>query len=493
MNARAGYSLVLLVVLVSGLLAHSSTVINGEPGRALAQPFGPSVHRTYWLTGGPSFSNWNGSTPGPLLTGSDGDNVTVRLRSADVIIHSWFLDLNDNNQVDPNEVATTSPDFSSTTIWLNFSFIAALGTVFPHGGDFTYRCSHHPGLMYGTFRFNAGPVASFSHSPSTPLVGHLVSFDASASWPSTGATIAAYNWNFGDGNTNSISGKTISHIYSTNKTYTVILNVTDSASQSALTSQNVTVLNPPPVPFNYGIQVTPSNATIVQGKTGNATVNLSLLTSGASENVTLTSTISPYDPTIRVSFNGSASTSGFPSYSASMKITTSPSSPNRTYTLTVAALSSTGVAHNATFTFTLKPVPFDYKMSLAPNTASIVQGQGTSSTASLTLLSGTSENVSLSSLISPLDPTIRISFSPISGFPSFSATLSISTASSTKNGNYTIMIVGMSSTGVARNATFTLILKQGPNYLPLAAYGTIAAVSLLVGFVALKRFRKKQA
>ncbi len=359
MNERTR-PLVILVVLALGPVVRSTSGVG--PGLAVT-PIPESsvdpVHKTYWLIGSNAGSppyNWNGTgfSPGPLLTASDGDNVTIMLQSKDSVPHNWYLDFNNDLILDPNEVVTKSPDFVSPTIWFNWTFTARLGSVIPHGGAFIYRCQYHP-FMYGDFKFNAGPVASFSHSPTTPLVGHQASFDASTSWPSTNANnITSYSWDFGDGNTG--TGATATHSYSTSKTYTVSLNVTDNLLQNASTTGNVTVLNPPPVPFDYTLSVTPGNATTVLGQDITATVSLAL-TFGAPENVTLSSTISPYDASIRVSFNGSASTSGFPSYSASMKITTSPSTPNGTYTVTVIALSSTGVAHNASFALTLSSLP----------------------------------------------------------------------------------------------------------------------------------------
>src|SRR5205814_825690 len=44
-----------------------------------------------------------------------------------------------------------------------------------------------------------GPTASFTFSPSSPLTGTPVNFDASASRASTGRTIVSYSWNFDDG------------------------------------------------------------------------------------------------------------------------------------------------------------------------------------------------------------------------------------------------------------------------------------------------------
>ena len=118
-----------------------------------------------------------------------------------------------------------------------------------------------------------------------------------------------------------------------------------------MTSRSIAVLNSPPTPFNYTIQVTPGSAIITQGQNTTAAVTLTM-TSGVPENVTLSYGVTPPNPTITVSFNP---VSGFPTYSASMKITTSPSSQTGTFTVTARAVSNTGVAHNTTFTLTLNP------------------------------------------------------------------------------------------------------------------------------------------
>ena len=316
------------------------------------------MHKTYWLNGSLA-NNWNRSQSsfGPAVSAGDGDTLTIMLLSTDSISHSWYLDFIDNLVVDSNEVNTRSPDFRSTSTWTNFTIITALGTIIPHGGVFTYRCAQHARFMYGTFKFYAGPVASFNHTPTTPLVGHPVTFNASSSFPTFNASagyskVKDYNWDFADGNTTSSgNSSTIIHSYSTNKTYIVILTITDTASQTDMTSRSITVLNPPPTPFNYTIQVTPGSATLTQGRNTTATVTLSL-TSGAPENVTLSYAATPPNPTITLSFN---TTSGFPTYSASLKITTFGSSQTGTFTVTVRAVSNTGVAHNTTFTLTLNP------------------------------------------------------------------------------------------------------------------------------------------
>ncbi len=344
-------TLFVLAILLFGLAVHSAPV-PVDHGISLSQPFGPGIHKTYRLSGQSNFpgNGWNGSNPGPLLTADDGDNVTVMLKSADGIPHSWFIDLNGNNLLDSNEAATRSPDFS-TSSWVNFTFTTALGSIFPHGGTFRYMCQQHPGQMFGYFRFNAGPLASFTHSPPTPLVGHTVSFDGSMSWPSTNATITNFTWDFADGNTASSGSRpTITHAYLTNKTFTVVLTVTDNMSQTAQVRGNVTVLNPPPVPFDYQLTILPANATIFEGHNTTALVSLSLV-SGSTENVSLASPVLPLS-VLQVRLNV---TSGFPSFHAALSIIAG--SANGIYTITVTTISATGVAHNATLTLRVVALP----------------------------------------------------------------------------------------------------------------------------------------
>jgi len=69
------------------------------------------------------------------------------------------------------------------------------------------------------------PVASFTFSPSSPLIGEIVTFNASSSTPNGGSLIS-YSWNFGDGDTD--SGIITTHAYANVGNYTVVLNVTDS-------------------------------------------------------------------------------------------------------------------------------------------------------------------------------------------------------------------------------------------------------------------------
>jgi PKD repeat protein len=81
--------------------------------------------------------------------------------------------------------------------------------------------------------------ANFTFSPTDPLVGDSVFFNASSSSVSGGS----FAWDFGDGTSG--SGVTPVHSYSQARTYTVTLTVVSTLGQSATTSKTVPVIVSP--------------------------------------------------------------------------------------------------------------------------------------------------------------------------------------------------------------------------------------------------------
>ncbi len=137
-------SAILVALAIVGVLGLRVDV---RPAAAASSP----LHRTSWLRGH-YIVGWNNTSPGPSISVVSGDLVTMMLIGTDGFTHSWFLDFNNNMIVDPNETATASPNFFSTTTYLNYTFTPVIGVNVPAAGNWTYRCSFHPIIMFGTFR-----------------------------------------------------------------------------------------------------------------------------------------------------------------------------------------------------------------------------------------------------------------------------------------------------------------------------------------------------
>ena len=90
------------------------------------------------------------------------------------------------------------------------------------------------------------PVANFTFTPASPIVEETVTFNASYD-PVTGngsydpdGYIESWDWDFGDGITN--SGEIVGHAYTAAGTYTVTLTVTDNQDLTNTDTTDVTVL-----------------------------------------------------------------------------------------------------------------------------------------------------------------------------------------------------------------------------------------------------------
>jgi len=95
------------------------------------------------------------------------------------------------------------------------------------------------------------PVGLFTVSSARPLVGEVVTFDASGS--SADGTIVSYDWAFGDGTEG--SGVLTTHAYGRHGAYTVTLTVRDARGDSGRATQGLQVLAPPAA----GFEVSPAN------------------------------------------------------------------------------------------------------------------------------------------------------------------------------------------------------------------------------------------
>jgi PKD repeat protein/dienelactone hydrolase len=112
---------------------------------------------------------------------------------------------------------------------------------------------------------NQPPIASFTLSPSNPVVNQTITFDASNS-TDPGGTIENYEWDFGDGE--KAEGEIITHSYSSAGNYTVKLTVTDNEGTTNSTAEIINI-----VPIVTTVLVkNPSE--VSEGENFTATVNI---------------------------------------------------------------------------------------------------------------------------------------------------------------------------------------------------------------------------
>jgi PKD repeat protein len=92
------------------------------------------------------------------------------------------------------------------------------------------------------------PLAGFSWTPISPVVGDTVTFTDSST--DADGSVTSWSWNFGDGATS--TSKNPTHTYSTAGTFTVKLNVTDNDGSWNVLSRTVTVTTVSAAPFLGG-------------------------------------------------------------------------------------------------------------------------------------------------------------------------------------------------------------------------------------------------
>lgn len=103
---------------------------------------------------------------------------------------------------------------------------------------------------------NRAPVAAFVIEPRTGSKNVDIQFDASGS-TDQGGSITKYQWNFGDGKT--VSGKIVTHKYTTAGTFAVVLTVTDNQQATGSTRRNLDVINNRPPAAHFSVSPASGN------------------------------------------------------------------------------------------------------------------------------------------------------------------------------------------------------------------------------------------
>jgi PKD repeat protein len=124
------------------------------------------------------------------------------------------------------------------------------------------------------------PSAKFTWTPLGNILprGQTITFNASESYLPLG--IKSYIWDFGDGNTTTVRNSSITHVYQSTGTVTVILNITDEENFWAVANATLHILDEPQ---------TPPTISVVNLQTGNGnfTFYTNITSVSSSFNVTI--------------------------------------------------------------------------------------------------------------------------------------------------------------------------------------------------------------
>ena len=201
-------------------------------------------------------------------------------------------------------------------------------------------------------------------------------------------------------------------------------------------------------PFDFTMTITPTTQSVIQGDT--ATFQFSYTFS------------SPYFSGTAIYGDVSGLVSGMRREFKQMSealwqilIYTSETTPLGTYPLTLS-VTSRGVSRQASFTVTVVP-RFDFSVSCSPSTQTVNIGDKNSYTVNVNLVSGTAAPVSLT--VQGLPADVTYSFSPQTGTPSFTSTLTVEASPTASEGTYSITIAATSGT-LSRTTAATLVLKK---------------------------------
>jgi hypothetical protein len=118
--------------------------------------------------------------------------------------------------------------------------------VFTSAGNFavTIRAIDDVGQIGSTSKLisvGSGIVASFFVTPTDPTLGQTIFVDGSGSITANGTTVASYEWNWGDGVTETTAVPTASHLYASKNTWVIRLKVTDSIGGVGTFTKEITI------------------------------------------------------------------------------------------------------------------------------------------------------------------------------------------------------------------------------------------------------------
>jgi streptogramin lyase len=261
---------------------------------------------------------------------------------------------------------------------------------------------------------------------------------------------------------------------------TYVMNVTATSSGVTHTFQIVLILSPlpPPVTFDYTIDLTNAGGalTVMQGQ--QATFQFQISPSNIAPtrpvNLTVNQNLLPTGITMVEFVNAN----GVPPFSSALTLQTSITTPAGPYDLTnfITGL-STGVAPHhprQTVMLVVVEVPRDFNMTLSSSAVNVVQASRLDLTVTLTTVGPFVGNVSLSGTFSPSNPGLSVAFSPstLSPLPNGAvaqATMEIIAQRTTPGRTYQLTVTAI-STIPSRTHQVTLSVHVSPCLIATATF-----------------------
>ena len=206
-------------------------------------------------------------------------------------------------------------------------------------------------------------------------------------------------------------------------------------------------------PPDFSVAASPASQSVVRGNSTSYTVTV---TPSGGFTGTVTFSIAGVPTGASASFNpASVTTSG----SSALTVTTSATTAAGSYPLTITGTSGT-LSHTATVTLVVTaPATPDFSLSASPASQTVVQGSGTSYTATVTPSGGFTGTVTFSA--TGLPSGAGATFNPTSVTTSGSSTMTVTTSATTPAGSYPLTITGTSGT-LSHTAAVTLVVTARP-------------------------------
>jgi serine protease AprX len=198
------------------------------------------------------------------------------------------------------------------------------------------------------------------------------------------------------------------------------------------------------VGVDFSLSASPSSQTLTQGQSTSYGIAV-VPTGGFGSPVSLSAAGLPSGAGATFSPNPATS-------SSTMSVTTAPSTPAGTYSLTITG-SSGGLVRTTTVTLM---VGADFSLAASPSSRAVKRGQSTSYTVTIIGGPGFGDQVGLSVGALPSGVTATFSTNPTRT----SSTLSVTASSSAKPGNSTLTITGAGTSGLTHTTSVMLQMKK---------------------------------